>query len=155
GFSAGGTDLFLRLAASKLGKRHSHKMTAIITSVTITRAILVAVLIFFLRRWIMQRVRKREKAEGIPNKYNFEVGQLELQEPPFYAYDILRNATNNIDGNIKHGEGAFGSVYKGILESRQVRAVKRLSTSSGQGLEEFITKLKVISKLQHRNLVKF
>ncbi|KAL2943758.1 Archaemetzincin, partial [Bienertia sinuspersici] len=69
-------------------------MTAIIASVTIIGAILAAVLIFFLRRRIMQRVRKREKAEGIPRKYNFEVSQLELQEPPLYTYDMLRNATN-------------------------------------------------------------
>ncbi|KAL2937736.1 hypothetical protein RDABS01_021185 [Bienertia sinuspersici] len=128
-------------------------MTVIIASVTIIGAILAAVLIFFLRRRIMQR-GKREKAEGIPNKYNFEVGQLELQEPPLYTYDMLRNATNNFDENNKLGEGGFGSVYKGILESRQVKAVKRLLTSSGQGLEEFMIELKVISKLQHRNLVK-
>ncbi|KAL2943233.1 hypothetical protein RDABS01_031581 [Bienertia sinuspersici] len=153
GFSVGGTDLFLRLAASELEKRQSHKTIVIIASVTIIGATLAAVLIFFLRRRIMQR-GKREKAEGIPNKYNFEVGQLELQEPPLYTYDMLRNATNNFDENNKLGEGGFGLVYKGILESRQVRAVKRLSTSSGQGLEEFMTELKVISKLQHRNLVK-
>ncbi|KAL2937934.1 hypothetical protein RDABS01_021383, partial [Bienertia sinuspersici] len=142
GFSAGGKDLFLHLATSELEKRHSHKMTAIIASVTIIGAILDAVLISFLRRRIMQRVGKGERAEGIRNKYNFEVGQLELQEPPLYTYDMLRNATNNFDENNKIGEGGFGSVYKRILESRQVRAVKRLSTSSGQGLEELMTELK-------------
>ncbi|KAL2943234.1 hypothetical protein RDABS01_031582 [Bienertia sinuspersici] len=139
GFSVGGTDLFLRLAASELEKTESQNDCNYCVSDNYRSNI---------------SCRKREKAEGIPNKYNFEVGQLELQEPPLYTYDMLRNATNNFDENNKLGEGGFGLVYKGILESRQVRAVKRLSTSSGQGLEEFMTELKVISKLQHRNLVK-
>ncbi|KAL2930689.1 hypothetical protein RDABS01_036099 [Bienertia sinuspersici] len=128
-------------------------MTAVIALVTVMGAILAAISIFFPRRRIMQigniYAEREKRLKKYQKKYNFEVGQLELQEPPLYTDDMLRNATNNFDENNKLGEGGFG-----ILESRKVKAVKRLLTSSGQGLEEFMTKLKVISKLQLRNLVK-
>ncbi|GJN01634.1 hypothetical protein PR202_ga18914 [Eleusine coracana subsp. coracana] len=52
------------------------------------------------------------------------------------------------------GKGGFGKVYKGILEGTKEVAVKRLSKGSGQGIEEFRNEVVLISKLQHKNLVK-
>ncbi|TKY66632.1 G-type lectin S-receptor serine/threonine-protein kinase SD1-1 [Spatholobus suberectus] len=52
------------------------------------------------------------------------------------------------------GEGGFGPVYKGRLACGQEIAVKRLSRTSGQGIKEFKNEVKLIAKLQHRNLVK-
>ncbi|KAL2336834.1 hypothetical protein Fmac_011280 [Flemingia macrophylla] len=69
-------------------------------------------------------------------------------------FDWIATATNNFHLSNKLGQGGFGPVYKGELQDGQEIAVKRLSRASRQGLEEFMNEVVVISKLQHRNLVR-
>ncbi|KAF8082440.1 hypothetical protein N665_0825s0003 [Sinapis alba] len=63
-------------------------------------------------------------------------------------------ATGDFSPENKIGQGGFGSVYKGILPSGQEIAVKRLTRGSGQGEIEFRNEVLLLTRLQHRNLVK-
>nr|GEW15428.1 putative S-locus glycoprotein domain-containing protein [Tanacetum cinerariifolium] len=78
----------------------------------------------------------------------------EIIDVPLFSLSKVSKATNNFSVDNKLGEGGFGPVYKGVLEEGQEIAVKRLSKSSRQGLNEFENEVICIAKLQHRNLVK-
>ncbi|KAL8107841.1 hypothetical protein AgCh_024303 [Apium graveolens] len=77
----------------------------------------------------------------------------ELEFPKF-RFSSISDATNKFSDVNKLGEGGFGPVYKGELLNGQYVAVKRLSQTSGQGLEELRNETILIAKLQHRNLVR-
>ncbi|KAF5450933.1 hypothetical protein F2P56_031242 [Juglans regia] len=92
------------------------------------------------------------------NKGSLEGNELEDNninlDQPIFDLSCIVAATDNFSPANKLGQGGFGPVFKGQLPNGQHIAVKRLSKSSGQGIEEFKNEVKLIAKLQHRNLVK-
>ncbi|KAL0363293.1 UNVERIFIED_CONTAM: G-type lectin S-receptor-like serine/threonine-protein kinase [Sesamum calycinum] len=75
--------------------------------------------------------------------------KVSTEEMALYSFEMLANATNKFNMANKLGMGGFGLVYKGTLTNGKQVAVKRLSAASGQGVEEFMNEVVVISKLQH------
>ncbi|KAJ4977366.1 hypothetical protein NE237_002472 [Protea cynaroides] len=77
-----------------------------------------------------------------------------IQNVKQYTYRELKTATEDFSQGNKIGEGGFGCVYKGRLRDGKVVAIKVLSAESRQGVREFLTEIKVISDVEHENLVK-
>ncbi|XP_061347362.1 cold-responsive protein kinase 1-like isoform X1 [Gastrolobium bilobum] len=78
----------------------------------------------------------------------------EIQNVNIYTHKELRIATEGFSPANKIGQGGFGSVYKGKLRNGSLVALKVLSAESNQGVLEFLTEIKVISSIEHENLVK-
>eukprot|EP00245_Coleochaete_scutata_P002340 TRINITY_DN1306_c0_g1_i1.p1 TRINITY_DN1306_c0_g1~~TRINITY_DN1306_c0_g1_i1.p1 ORF type:complete len:560 (+),score=89.02 TRINITY_DN1306_c0_g1_i1:269-1948(+) len=74
--------------------------------------------------------------------------------PTNFTYEQLSDATIAFHDKVKLGEGAFGGVYRGVLSDGSQVAIKRLSDESHQGKKEFWNEALIISRLQHRNLVR-
>eukprot|EP00253_Pinus_taeda_P020782 PITA_20782 len=68
-----------------------------------------------------------------------------------FTLDEMIAATQSFTREI--GRGGFGSVFFGELPQGKTIAVKVLSLSSHQGIQEFLNEVDLLSKINHRNLV--
>ncbi|XP_028782530.1 putative receptor-like protein kinase At4g00960 [Neltuma alba] len=79
----------------------------------------------------------------------------ELKGPVNYRYKDLKSATKNFSEKNKLGEQAFGDVYKGTLKNGKVVAIKKLVLGQSKQTEkEFVSEVKLISNIHHRNIVR-
>ncbi|PKI73772.1 hypothetical protein CRG98_005843, partial [Punica granatum] len=163
-FADVGQDLYIRVDAAVLArlteKKGSHRkwsMGAIISAGVIV-VLLLSIFLFIMKK---RRGRRRLSAASSAAYFHDDESQSvqDLKDSgksdlPFFDLSTIAAATNNFSFINKLGQGGFGSVYKGVLDNGKEIAVKRLSKSSGQGIEEFKTEVTLIARLQHRNLVK-
>ncbi|RZC45741.1 hypothetical protein C5167_038684 [Papaver somniferum] len=70
-----------------------------------------------------------------------------------FTFRELVSATKNFKISHLIGEGGFGKVYKGCIETGEIVAVKQLAKNSLQGNQEFIVEVLMLSLLHHPNLV--
>ncbi|XP_015890544.3 L-type lectin-domain containing receptor kinase IX.1 [Ziziphus jujuba] len=104
--------------------------------------------------FIWRRTAARNKEIKEENDVSMDDEIQEGTGPRRFIYHELIRATNNFAEEGKLGKGGFGSVYKGLLaESNTEIAVKRVSRDSRQGKKEYMSEVKIISRLRHRNLV--
>ncbi|XP_043702611.1 L-type lectin-domain containing receptor kinase IX.1-like [Telopea speciosissima] len=113
-------------------------------------AALIVIVLFIL--WKKRSGRRKEGRvildAPIDNEFEKTSG------PKRFAYGELVRSTNNFAEEGKLGEGGFGAVYRGFLtDQKKDVAVKKVSKKSKQGIKEFASEVKIISRLRHRNLV--
>lgn len=71
----------------------------------------------------------------------------------FFELQALQIATSFFSELNKLGHGGFGPVYKGLMPNGIEVAVKKLSLDSRQGVREFTNEVKLLLRVQHKNLV--
>ncbi|XVF18251.1 hypothetical protein REPUB_Repub11eG0005000 [Reevesia pubescens] len=167
-FSSDGVDLYIRLASFELDRKKDQSKVVLITTV-IVGIIFITTSTFLLWNWMAKHRGRKHRSKlmklifnkgkavaefSIDNEFEEKLIEVKLQQLSQFNFEELTTATNNFHFTKKLGQGGFGPVYRGTLEDGKEIAVKRLSKASSQGLEEFMNEVVVISKLQHRNLVR-
>ncbi|XP_026388023.1 G-type lectin S-receptor-like serine/threonine-protein kinase At1g11330 isoform X2 [Papaver somniferum] len=165
-FTQRGADLYIRLAHSDIdpvlknstdparkdntdhGLSNNGIVIVIIAVLVGTLAIIICTYLFW--KWLTKQ--RGNIAADLGNTH--EETPDHPDQVKVFKFQELATATDNFTGANMLGQGGFGQVYKGMLFDGQEIAVKRLSKGSIQGLEEFKNEVMVISKVQHRNLVR-
>ncbi|CDO99678.1 unnamed protein product [Coffea canephora] len=166
-----GGDLYLELDLSELPAKGHKKSLRVALAASITPAIFISCCFFYClwRRKYKQKgnivhhqnlfllelsSNRAKDNNGATTKDSRGEVKIESIGLPVFSFSSIVAVTNNFSSENKLGEGGFGPVYKGRLQSGELVAVKRLSKKSGQGFEEFKNEIELIAELQHRNLVR-
>uniref|UniRef100_A0A1J3JQ12 Putative cysteine-rich receptor-like protein kinase 39 n=3 Tax=Noccaea caerulescens TaxID=107243 RepID=A0A1J3JQ12_NOCCA len=120
----------------------------IVTIVVVTLINVLASIGFFKFNSRRRKLKKRFNVGSA--EYSDSAGQFMLR----FDLGMLSMATDDFSCENKLGQGGFGTVHKGRLPNGQEIAVKRLTKTSGQGEMEFKNEVSLLTRLQHRNLVK-
>ncbi|KAK9077260.1 hypothetical protein SSX86_005597 [Deinandra increscens subsp. villosa] len=118
----------------------------------------VIITLFVMLAFLLWRKKKKHGDDDheveeleLSTSHEFEMGAI---GPRRFSYLELARATVGFAENEKLGEGSFGGVYKGFLKDLGTYvAVKRVSKTSKQGIKEYASEVRIISRLRHRNLV--
>ncbi|GAB2283000.1 hypothetical protein Dimus_017532 [Dionaea muscipula] len=143
--------------ASQPGKLHKKIWLIAVGILASLLLSMCGLLWFILRRRRRRSIKRTDDLEldvdvDVEDDDDFENGT----GPKRFSYRELSRATDNFSEEGKLGEGGFGGVYRGLLTNPNPNievAVKRVSRSSKQGRKEYVSEVKIISRLRHRNLV--
>nr|VUE13619.1 At421380-like [Capsella orientalis]VUE13623.1 At421380-like [Capsella orientalis] len=167
-YAKGGQDLYVRLAATDLDDKRNRNAKLIGSSIGVSVLLLLSFIIFYFWKRKQNRSIAIETPRDQVRSRDFLMNDVVLSsrrhisrennrddlELPLMKFEEVAMATNNFSNNNKLGQGGFGIVYKGRLLDGQEIAVKRLSETSSQGIDEFKNEVKLIARLQHINLVR-
>ncbi|CAJ1936161.1 unnamed protein product [Sphenostylis stenocarpa] len=113
--------------------------------------LILILMVTFLVRWVL-RTRGMEDVSLFDHSMDSDFEKISL--PKKFSYEELARATNNFAKENKIGQGGFGAVYRGLIrELSTLVAIKKISRGSTQGVKEYISEVKIISQLRHKNLV--
>ncbi|MBA0827507.1 hypothetical protein Goarm_012284, partial [Gossypium armourianum] len=102
---------------------------------------------------ILMKRRYARHHRAVSRKRSSTKASMKIEGVRDFTFKEVALATDNFNSSTQVGQGGYGKVYKGTLSDKTVVAIKRAEEGSLQGQKEFLTEIKLLSRLHHRNLV--
>uniref|UniRef100_A0A6N2K7S1 non-specific serine/threonine protein kinase n=1 Tax=Salix viminalis TaxID=40686 RepID=A0A6N2K7S1_SALVM len=109
-------------------------------------AVTAAVSLLIARRYARQH--RKMSRRHISSKASMKIDGVKG-----FTFKEMAMATDSFNCSAQVGRGGYGKVYRGILSGNSIVAIKRAEEGSLQGQKEFLTEIKLLSRLHHINLV--
>ncbi|XP_057787151.1 cold-responsive protein kinase 1-like [Salvia miltiorrhiza] len=117
--------------------------------------LLLLILIFISRRAIKPAKFRALVVRAVKRPVTKDILSGNLRMISYFNFETLKKATKNFNQMNLLGRGGFGPVYLGKLDDGRLVAVKKLALEkSQQGESEFLSEVKMITSIQHKNLVR-
>ncbi|KAJ0681198.1 putative protein kinase RLK-Pelle-WAK family [Helianthus annuus] len=121
-------------------------------------AILVGItwLYFVIKKRNLVKLRKKffQQNGGFLLKQRITTNEGNVDSTKVFTALELEKATNNYAEVRILGRGGYGTVYKGILTDQRVVAIKKSRVMDETQIELFINEVIILTKVNHRNVVK-
>ncbi|KAJ0437662.1 putative protein kinase RLK-Pelle-WAK family [Helianthus annuus] len=121
-------------------------------------AILVGIrwLYFVIKKKNLVKLRKKffQQNGGFLLKQRITTNEGNVDSTKVFTALELEKATNNYAEVRILGRGGYGTVYKGILTDQRVVAIKKSRVMDETQIELFINEVIILTKVNHRNVVK-
>ncbi|KAK9116813.1 hypothetical protein Sjap_015760 [Stephania japonica] len=134
-----------------INKRKPKRLIIIVLATTLSVFVLIGVFLGSTRRWNSRKARTNKgstKHGNIFSIWNYD-GHI--------AYEDIIRETEDFDIKYCIGVGGYGSVYRALLPSGKVVALKKFHNWERENLtfeRSFTTEIQVLTKIRHRNIMK-
>ncbi|EXC29895.1 Wall-associated receptor kinase-like 2 [Morus notabilis] len=123
-----------------------------------------ALLCLFLSGYFLYQCLKKRRMRIRKERLFKQNGGLLLQEKlsslgngekaKLFTSEELQRATDNYNQSRFLGEGGYGTVYKGMLTDGSIVAIKKSRAIDRKQIEQFVNEVAILSRINHRNIVK-